>query len=263
MNGNLKKYMRNKMRKRRTGIAQMKFQTCFDSIESLVNFSRKIENGNFHFCSASTVARASRDIKLAEIISSGFAIADSTPLAFTLTGNRNATIRGTTFTRKFCETSVLGERVLLVGSTPLVLNLLKDKLQLLNSEIDLVGFYSPCFSDSVEVKVNQTSKILFECKPEFIFVALSSPQQDYFIDLLAREYPAKYFAVGAAFDFIAETKAEAPYWLQGTGFEWLFRLANEPRRLWKRYLIDNLIFCKLSLDYVVHRIWTRFKHVKK
>jgi len=251
------------MSKRHTGIAQMKFQTSFDSIESLVNFSRKIETGNFHFCSASTIARASRDIKLAEIISSGFAIADSTPLALTLTGNRNAAIRGTTFTRKFFETSVLGERVLLVGSTPLVLNLLKDKLQLLNKEINVIGFYSPSFSDSVEEKVNQTSKILFELKPEFIFVALSSPQQDYFINLLARDYRAKYFAVGAAFEFIAKTKAEAPNWLQGTGFEWLFRLANEPRRLWKRYLIDNLIFSKLSLDYVVYRIWTRCKDAKK
>ena len=45
--------------------------------------------------------------------------------------------------------------------------------------------------------------------------------------------------IGAAFDFIAGTKPEAPAWMQKAGLEWLFRLASEPRRLWRRYIFNN------------------------
>jgi N-acetylglucosaminyldiphosphoundecaprenol N-acetyl-beta-D-mannosaminyltransferase len=48
--------------------------------------------------------------------------------------------------------------------------------------------------------------------------------------------------VGAAFDFHAGTKQQAPRWMQRSGLEWLFRLLSEPRRLWKRYLVSNTMF---------------------
>jgi N-acetylglucosaminyldiphosphoundecaprenol N-acetyl-beta-D-mannosaminyltransferase len=53
--------------------------------------------------------------------------------------------------------------------------------------------------------------------------------------------------VGAAFDFHAGTKQQAPKWMQRSGLEWLFRLMTEPRRLWKRYLVSNTLFIVLIL----------------
>jgi N-acetylglucosaminyldiphosphoundecaprenol N-acetyl-beta-D-mannosaminyltransferase len=53
------------------------------------------------------------------------------------------------------------------------------------------------------------------------------------------ELPCVMLGVGAAFDFLAGAKRQAPHWLQRAGLEWLFRLACEPRRLWRRYLIQN------------------------
>jgi N-acetylglucosaminyldiphosphoundecaprenol N-acetyl-beta-D-mannosaminyltransferase len=58
------------------------------------------------------------------------------------------------------------------------------------------------------------------------------------------ELPCAMLGVGAAFDFIAGEKAQAPGWLQQAGLEWLFRLACEPRRLWRRYLIHNPRFVR-------------------
>ena len=75
-------------------------------------------------------------------------------------------------------------------------------------------------------------------KVDFIWVGLSSPKQDYFI-MKAAPYVGRsvFFAVGAAFDFHAGTVKRAPRWVQRCGLEWLHRLLNEPRRLWRRYLI--------------------------
>ena len=56
--------------------------------------------------------------------------------------------------------------------------------------------------------------------------------------------------VGAAFDFLAGIKAQAPVWMRRAGLEWLFRLFCEPRRLWRRYLVHNTIFVACTLAYV-------------
>ncbi|MFM2125986.1 MAG: hypothetical protein RL328_2437 [Acidobacteriota bacterium] len=61
------------------------------------------------------------------------------------------------------------------------------------------------------------------------------------------EIPTVMLGVGAAFDFLAGVKAQAPRWIQGLGLEWAFRLATEPRRLWRRYLKQNPRFAVLAL----------------
>ena len=57
--------------------------------------------------------------------------------------------------------------------------------------------------------------------------------------------------VGAAFDFLAGTKAQAPPWIQRSGMEWLFRLLHEPKRLWRRYLWNNPAYVALLLRQIV------------
>ena len=59
--------------------------------------------------------------------------------------------------------------------------------------------------------------------------------------------PAVMLGVGAAFDFLAGAKSQAPRWMQSSGLEWLFRLATEPRRLWRRYLRHNPRFAVLAV----------------
>ncbi|RMH12093.1 MAG: glycosyltransferase [Gammaproteobacteria bacterium] len=75
-----------------------------------------------------------------------------------------------------------------------------------------------------------------------VFVGLGCPKQEYWMHVHAPHIPAVLIGVGAAFDFIAGTKGRAPKWMQKMGLEWLYRLASEPRRLWKRYLVTNSLF---------------------
>jgi N-acetylglucosaminyldiphosphoundecaprenol N-acetyl-beta-D-mannosaminyltransferase len=75
-----------------------------------------------------------------------------------------------------------------------------------------------------------------------VFVGLGCPKQEYWAAAYAPQVSAVIIGVGAAFDFLAGRKRRAPKWLQRCGLEWLHRLATEPRRLWRRYLIGNSAF---------------------
>ena len=72
-----------------------------------------------------------------------------------------------------------------------------------------------------------------------LFIGLGCPKQELWMMRHAGQIPAVMFAVGAAFDFIAGTKPQAPRWMMRSGTEWLFRLATEPRRLYRRYAKQN------------------------
>jgi N-acetylglucosaminyldiphosphoundecaprenol N-acetyl-beta-D-mannosaminyltransferase len=74
---------------------------------------------------------------------------------------------------------------------------------------------------------------------KILFVGLGCPKQERWMAEHTLKLPVVMLGVGAAFDFIAGTKPQAPAWMQNAGLEWLFRLATEPRRLWKRYLYHN------------------------
>ncbi len=80
-----------------------------------------------------------------------------------------------------------------------------------------------------------------------LFVGLNTPKQDRWMHAHEGHVDAVMLGVGAAFDFLAGTKPQAPRWMQGSGMEWLFRLATEPRRLWRRYLYHNPRFVVLAL----------------
>ena len=80
-----------------------------------------------------------------------------------------------------------------------------------------------------------------------VWVGLGTPRQDFEVQRLAANLPVVALAVGAAFDFIARTKAQAPVWMQRTGMEWAFRLASEPRRLGRRYLWGNSVFAREAI----------------
>ncbi|HEY7824568.1 MAG TPA: WecB/TagA/CpsF family glycosyltransferase, partial [Acidimicrobiia bacterium] len=81
-----------------------------------------------------------------------------------------------------------------------------------------------------------------EAQPTHVWVGLGTPKQDYEVQRIAANLPVVALAVGAAFDFLAGTKAQAPAWMQRNGLEWAYRFAKEPKRLAKRYVWGNSVF---------------------
>lgn len=88
-----------------------------------------------------------------------------------------------------------------------------------------------------------------EANPDAVWVGLSTPKRERWMAAhVSRLTAPVLIGVGAAFDFHAGRKEQAPRWMQHSGLEWLFRLLTEPRRLWRRYLINNPLFVAMVLS---------------
>jgi N-acetylglucosaminyldiphosphoundecaprenol N-acetyl-beta-D-mannosaminyltransferase len=116
--------------------------------------------------------------------------------------------------------------------------------------------YSPPLRDfSPEHAREDWNAFVARCQgqvPDLVWVGLGAPKQEMWLREVSELAPrVTFFGVGAAFDFLAVAKRRAPVLLQRTGLEWTHRLASEPRRLWKRYLVSNARFVRLALRELV------------
>jgi N-acetylglucosaminyldiphosphoundecaprenol N-acetyl-beta-D-mannosaminyltransferase len=127
----------------------------------------------------------------------------------------------------------------LYGSTPEVIAQLETNLRERFPGAELVGVESGPFRPLTEAEEHDLARRMTDARADVVWVGLGTPRQDLFVDRFRDLVPATFIAIGAAFDFHAGTKRQAPRVLQRFGLEWLFRLITEPRRLWKRYLIGN------------------------
>ena len=100
-------------------------------------------------------------------------------------------------------------------------------------------------------KENEWSEISAELKrvkPDFVFVGITSPLKEYLIEFLQDDgNDSVFMGVGGSFDVISGKIPRAPLWMQRCGLEWLFRVIQEPRRLFKRYFVGNSVFIKAVL----------------
>ncbi|HLF18592.1 MAG TPA: WecB/TagA/CpsF family glycosyltransferase [Candidatus Omnitrophota bacterium] len=114
-------------------------------------------------------------------------------------------------------------------------------------KINIVGHWAPPFRDKNEPEDAPILTMINNASADILWVGLGAPKQEYWMfhhrDKL--DVPVM-IGVGAAFDFIAGVKKQAPRWMQRAGLEWLFRLLSEPQRLWKRYIFGNTRFLYLS-----------------
>lgn len=106
---------------------------------------------------------------------------------------------------------------------------------------DIVGADGPDAADGADAEARLVER-LDELQPNVVWVALGTPRQDRFVARMRDRFPCVWVPVGAAFDFLAGAKRQAPRWMQRAGLEWSFRLATEPRRLARRYLVGNTRF---------------------
>jgi len=107
--------------------------------------------------------------------------------------------------------------------------------------------FGPPFRPLSEQEMAQIRQEIIQSGVQILFVGLGCPRQEKWIDTQRGYIPAVMIGVGAAFDFHAGVKPQAPAWMQKIGLEWLFRLLTEPRRLWKRYLYHIPRFVVLAV----------------
>jgi N-acetylglucosaminyldiphosphoundecaprenol N-acetyl-beta-D-mannosaminyltransferase len=117
----------------------------------------------------------------------------------------------------------------------------------------VAGCLSPPFRPLRADEVEATARRIAASQPDIVWVGLSTPKQERWMHAnVGRVGAPVLIGVGAAFDFHAGLKRQAPRWMQRSGTEWLFRLLCEPRRLWRRYLVNNPTFVWHALVQSVH-----------
>lgn len=109
--------------------------------------------------------------------------------------------------------------------------------------IDIIGKYSPPFRPLNEDEDREICDWINQLKPDFIWIGLGSPKQDVWIHEHREKIRGSIMIPsGATFDFFSQRIKQAPKWIRDLGFEWLFRLTQDFKRLWKRYTFYNIIF---------------------
>lgn len=110
--------------------------------------------------------------------------------------------------------------------------------------LKVAGCHCPEFGFEKSIdNIEAIAALLVEAKPDFVFVGLGSPKQDVLINMLRIKLPKVWWlGVGVSFSFVAGELPRAPEWAKKSGFEWLYRLCSEPKRLFKRYLVSGVPF---------------------
>ena len=132
------------------------------------------------------------------------------------------------------------------GSSEKTLEMLKEKIEKEYPGAKIAGMISPPFRQITPEENETYVKQINESKPDFVWVGLGAPKQEIWMSEHKGKINALMFGVGAAFDYESGNLKRAPKWMQKCNLEWLYRLIQEPRRLFKRYLITNLKFIWLT-----------------
>jgi len=143
-----------------------------------------------------------------------------------------------------CQASVArGYRHYFYGGAPGVAERLSERLKARFPGLQVVGTYSPPFRPDVSLEDTAVMDRINAAGADMVWVGLSTPKQEVWMYQHRPHLTAPVLiGVGAAFDFHAGVKRQAPRWMQRSGLEWLFRLTQEPRRLWRRYSRNNTRF---------------------
>lgn len=195
-----------------------------------------------HLCNAYTLKLATRSAAYTDVLNTGDVnLPDGAPVAWAArrAGHANVTepVRGPgLFDAVLADGLSWGARHYFYGSTPEVLEQLERKLRERHPGLQVAGLESPPFRPLGHEERRATRERIAAIGAHYVWIGLGTPKQDWFVADVASHLPSVTVAIGAAFDFAAGTLREAPPAWHGSGFEWLYRLATEPRRLAGRYL---------------------------
>ena len=231
-------------------------ETNIRQVSEILNTSTK---NRVAICNANTLVRSVRNIGIRNLINNftikapdGFPVAKA--LAF-LTKQKFSRVDGYKVFIQTIEYGLsTGTRHYFFGNNEKITKLMIGKLTKKFPDIKIAGYLCPEFMSAEDLVENYKEEIK-SIDTDIIWVSLGFPKQELFINTLCNEIdtPINFVGVGAVFEWVAGTKKKAPEWIANMGFEWLLRLFQDPKRLYKRYLIDNTLFILYFLRQVFFR----------
>ena len=217
-------------------------------------------------CNANSLVRAYKDKSLNNILNSfDLALPDGFPVAKAsaiLYKNGQKRVDGYII---FKQTIKAGRKNntshYFFGNSEEVIKNLISKLKDRHPNINIAGYNCPPISSPEKLSSTHYQKIISEINPDIVWVSLGFPKQEKVVYNFSNSeyFSSNLVGIGFAIEWVAGTKLKAPEFLANLGLEWIFRLIQEPKRLYKRYLIDNCLF----IIYFLKQILNKDKEVNK
>ena len=228
-------------------------KTNVNEVSKILNFSSNIRVA---ICNANTLVRSVKDEKIRNSVNNftiktpdGFPVAKALSL---LTKQKFSRVDGYKVFLKTIEDGIGNDKKhYFFGNNDTTTLSMINKLNAMFPEIKIIGHLCPEFMSGEEL-VAKYKGVIKDLDADIVWVSLGFPKQEIFIDRLCNEIKisANFVGVGAVFEWVAGTKKKAPEWMANLGLEWFLRLVQDPRRLYKRYLIDNTLFILYFLRQV-------------
>ena len=227
------------------------------SVEEVSTLLQKRDSKTIAVCNTNTLVRSYKDSELQNKINAfkirvpdGFPVAKASNIIYK---NEQKRVDGYNIFHRTLEKGLKNNLThYFFGSDELIIKKLKSELLKKYPNLIILGHTCPPYLNYEELVHNEFINDLIEKKPDIVWVSLGFPKQEEFIDLLLKNnnLDSNFAAVGAVFEWSAGTKIKAPEILANIGLEWIFRLIQEPRRLYKRYFVDNFLF----IIYIIKQI---------
>ena len=217
------------------------------TLDSLSKLLLSESNLTVAVCNANSLVRAYKNEKIKNILNNfdictpdGFPVAMASKILYK---NKQKRVDGyKIFNNTLKKSKGTNTSHYFFGNTEEVVNKIIEKYK--DSNIVISGYICPPMLDVDDLLNKEYINDILNDKPDIIWVSLGFPKQELFINELKNKtnISSNLVGVGFTFDWTAGTKIKAPEFLANIGLEWIFRLIQEPRRLIKRYLVDNFLF---------------------
>ncbi len=236
-------------------------------VQKLESFFSSYPTNNFVCVSnVHTTVECLKDLRLRKIQNDSYlTIADGQPIIY------YGRISGVTdidrimgpdiMTQVFAAPECRDRRHFFLGGSEETLAKMKRNLRQEYPYLQSVGMLSPPFRKLDEEEEQNLRQDILKTKPDYLWVCFGAPKQEYWMDANHSFFPRTLMlGVGAGFAYHAGELERAPLWAQKMACEWIWRLAQDPKRLWKRYLRTNPVFVLLILKLVILRLILRRNH---
>lgn len=229
-----------------------------EALDRIAAWGARRESRVVSICNVHSVVTATRDDAFMRVLdASDMVTPDGMPVVWMLRALGHPgqqRVDGPDLMWAYCsEAQARGDRIFLYGSTPDTLDALQARLLDAFPGLRIAGAISPPFRALTAEEDDEVVRTIEASGAHVVFVGLGCPRQEGWMLAHRGRIPAVMLGVGAAFDFHAGKIRRAPRWMREHGLEWLHRLASEPRRLWRRYLVTNTLFVVGALRQLAKR----------
>jgi N-acetylglucosaminyldiphosphoundecaprenol N-acetyl-beta-D-mannosaminyltransferase len=222
--------------------------TWLHCLDRIVSWASRRESRYVCMCNVHSVVTARLNPEFRKVVSGAdLSVPDGAPVAWRLRRmghHGQERINGPDLMWRCCVRIAGADlSVFLHGGTVHTLARLRARLSRELPELKIAGWHVPPFRPLTAREDEAIVRMINDSGAQIVFVALGCPKQEAWMAAHRGRIRAVMIGVGAAFDYHAGAIARAPRWMRDAGLEWLHRLLTEPRRLWRRYLVTNTLFC--------------------